>query len=67
MTRMTEIKKEIIQLSGQIIGAAIEVLNELKLEYLQWKRAVRQIKTGPDVLDVVLRNSYPRHPRNPRF
>ena len=64
---MTEIKKEIIQLSGQIIGAAIEVLNELKLEYLQWKRAVRQIKTGPYVLDVVPRNSYPRHPRNPRF
>ena len=64
---MTEIKKEIIQLSGQIIGAAIEVLNELKLEYLPWTWAVRQIKTGPDVLDVVPSNSCPRHPCNLRF
>jgi hypothetical protein len=34
---------------------------------LEWKRVVRQNKMESDLPDFMPSNSYPRHPRNPRF
>jgi hypothetical protein len=61
-------KKEIIQLSGQIIGAAMDVLNESKPEHLQMEAGwCGRSKQNRMFLIFMARNSYLRYLRNPRF